>query len=346
MVVPHVSVIVAARNEEANISAAVESLAGQTVPVELIVVNDCSTDRTGVVLAELNAKLPQLHVVETHGLPAGWTGKNHALARGVEEARAPWVLFTDADVRHASHAVEIGLALARETGADVVSFSPQQEMRTWWERAVIPFVYCRLAKEYPYRQVSDPQQPQAAANGQWLLVRCDAYKTVGGHAAVRSEILEDVALARRLKRSGYRLHFALGTGVARTRMYRRLGEMWEGWSKNLFLLFQRRKRAVVASLGGAALDGLAALLFLLGLAGMQGGGPPSSLIFLSGAGVTIFRHARYTQALRQNSFPWWCIFYYTVGSILFALLLASSAAKHLSGQPLKWKGRDYAVTAK
>ncbi len=346
MVAPHVSVIVAARNEEANVSAAVESLAAQTVPVELIVVNDGSTDRTGVVLAELSAKLPQLHIVETRGLPAGWTGKNHALARGVEEARAPWLLFTDADVRHAPHAVEKGLALARETGADVVSFSPQQEMRTWWERAVIPFVYCRLAEEYPYQQVSDPQQPQAAANGQWLLVRRDAYQAVGGHAAVRGEILEDVALARRLKRSGYRLHFTLGTGVARTRMYRRFGEMWEGWSKNLFLLFQRRKRAVVRAAAGAALDGLAALLLLLGLAGMQGGGPPSSLIFLSGAGVVVFRHARYAQALRRNGFPWWCFFYYTVGSILFALLLVSSAAKHLSGQPLKWKGRDYAVTVK
>ncbi len=346
MVVPQVSVIVAARNEEANVSAAVESLAAQTVPVELIVVNDCSTDRTGAILAELSAKLPQLRVVETHGLPAGWTGKNHALARGVEEARAPWLLFTDADVRHAPRALEKGLALARETGADVVSFSPQQAMRTWWERAVIPFVYCRLAEEYPYQQVSDAQQPQAAANGQWLLVRRDVYQTVGGHAAVRSEILEDVALARRLKRFGYRLHFALGVGVARTRMYRHFGRMWEGWSKNLFLLFQRRKRAVVASLGGATLEGLAALLLLLGLAGMQEGGPASFLLLLFGAGIAVFRHARYAQALRRNRFPWWCIFYYTVGSILFALLLASSAAKHLSGEPLKWKGRDYAVTAK
>ncbi len=346
MVVPHVSVIVAARNEEANVSAAVESLAAQTVPVELIVVNDCSTDCTGAILAELSVRLPQLRVVETHGLPAGWTGKNHALACGVEEARAPWLLFTNADVRHAPHAVEKGLALAREMGADVVSFSHQQSVRTWWELAVIPFVYCRLAEEYPYHQVSDAQQPQAAANGQWLLVRRDAYKIVGGHAAVRSEILEDVELARRLKRFGYRLHFALGADVARTRMYRRLGGMWEGWSKNLFLLFQRRKRAVVASAAGAALDGMAALLLLLGLAGMQEGGPPSSLIFLSGAGVVVFRHARYAQALRRNGFPWWCLFYHTVGSILFALLLVSSAAKHLSGQPLKWKGRDYAVTAK
>ena len=78
---------------------------------------------------------------------------------------------------------------------------------------------------------------------------------------------------------------------------------------------------------------------------MQGERPSSSLIFLSSAGVVVFRYARYAQALRRNRFPWWCIFYYTVGSILFALLLASSAAKHLSGQPLKWKGRDYAVTA-
>lgn len=343
---PQVSAIVPARNEEANIRAAVESLAAQTIPVEIIAVNDGSTDRTGAILAELRQRLPQLRVVETPELPPGWTGKNHAVACGLAGTRAPWLLLTDADVRHQSHGVETGLAVARQTGAAMVSFSPDQELPTWWERATIPFVYCRLADEYPYERVSDPEDPAAAANGEWLLVSRVAYNAVGGHAAVKKEILEDVALARLLKRSGCRLHFARGVGLARTRMYLSIGQMWEGWAKNLFLLFDQRKGTVAGAVAGAALDTLAWLLTLLALWGWWQGWPVSAAVLVPLAGVIVWRHLRYAQALRRNCYPLWCVFYYTIGSVLFASLMVYSASRYLSGEPLKWKGRQYGVSLK
>jgi hypothetical protein len=264
----------------------------------------------------------------------------------VEETQTPWLLLTDCDVRHQPDAVERGLSIARKSGAAMVSFSPEQEMKTWWERATIPFVYARLAGEYPYERVSDPEDPVAAANGQWLLVSRVAYDAVGGHAAVKDEILEDVALARRLKRSGCRLHFAPGAGIARTRMYRSLRQMYEGWSKNLFLLFDRRKSAVLGALVGAGFDSLAWLLLLVALWGTWQGWPVSRLILILLLGVVGIRHVRYLFALRRSRFPLWCAFYYSLGSVLFAALLLESASKYLSGEPLRWKGRDYAVPTK
>lgn len=343
---PLVSAIVPARNEEANIAGAVESLVAQTVPVEVIVVNDGSTDRTGEVLAELGQRLPQLRVVEVGELPAGWTGKSYAVAKGVEQARAPWLLLTDVDVRHQPGAVESGLEVARQTGAAMVSFSPDQELRTWWERATIPFVYCRLAEEYPYERVSNLRDPLAAANGQWLLVSRLAYEAVGGHAAVKEEVLEDVALARLLKRSGCRLHFARGVGLARTRMYRSIEEMWQGWVKNLFLLFDCRKGTVAGAVAGAALDTLVWVFLLLALWGWGQGWPVSHWILAPLVAILGWRHLRYAQALRRHRYPLGCVLYYTLGSVLFAALMVDSATKYLSGEPLKWKGRDYAVPVK
>ena len=341
-----VSAIVPARNEEANIAGAVESLAAQTVPVEIIVVNDSSTDRTGEILEELRARIPQLRVVEPGELPEGWTGKNFAVSRGVEASAAPWLLLTDADVRHAPNAVEAGLAAARKTGAAMVSFSPDQELPTWWERAMIPLVYCRLAGEYPYERVSNPEDALAAANGEWLLVSRVAYNAVGGHAAVKNEVLEDVELARLLKRTGCRLHFARGVGLARSRMYRSLGEMREGWAKNLFPLFDRRKSAVAGAIAGASLDTLAWLFIVLALWGLWLGWPVSRWILAPNLAVVAWRHFRYGQELSRNRYPWWCIFYFTAGSVLFAFLLLDSAGKYLSGDRVRWKGRSYAVPTK
>ena len=126
--------------------------------------------------------------------------------------------------------------MPRRTGAGLVSYSPEQETRTWWERALIPFVYTRLAQKFSYDAVNDPDSPAAAASGQYLLIRREDYERIGGHAAVAGEVLEDVALARLAKQAGIRLHFASGHGIMRVRMYRTFGAMWQGWTKNLYPL--------------------------------------------------------------------------------------------------------------
>ena len=145
-----VSAIIPARNEEASIARAVESVAAQLEVGEVIVVNDQSTDRTGAILAELAMRIPKLKVLDAGPLPDGWVGKNHAVAVGAAAATGEWLLFTDADTYHYPGSARRALADAVDHDAVLVSYSPEQEMETWWERALIPFVYCRLSAKFSF----------------------------------------------------------------------------------------------------------------------------------------------------------------------------------------------------
>src|SRR5579863_4353525 len=233
---PQVSVIIPARNEEANLGTCLESLMDQDqLSFEIIVVNDHSTDRT----KEIAQSFPGVQVIDADPLPEGWTGKNNAVATGARAARTNWFLFTDADTIHLPGSLPRALREARENGADLLSYSPEQIAVTFWEKAVLPVVFAELAREYPPSKVSDPKSPEAAANGQYILVKRDAYEAVGGHAAVASAILEDVALARAIKASGCKIRFRYAADAVRTRMYRNFHQLREGWTKNLALLFPR-----------------------------------------------------------------------------------------------------------
>src|SRR5260370_14755250 len=159
-----VSAIIPVRNEEATIVLSVESLAAQPEIKEIFVVNDQSTDRTAAELERLAARFPQVHVLEAQTLPTGWIGKNYAVWMGAAQATREWLLFTDADAAHLPGSTARALADAAATGANLVSYSPEQRTETWWERAVIPFVFTRLSQRFSYDAVNDPLSPVAAAN--------------------------------------------------------------------------------------------------------------------------------------------------------------------------------------
>jgi len=343
-----VSAIVPARNEEENIAASVESLAAQREIAEIIVVNDQSTDRTGAILDELAARIPRLHVMDSRELPEGWVGKNYALSLGAAEAQGEWFLFTDADATHLPGSTAAALEIAVETGAALVSFSPEQRMETWWERALLPFIFSRLADKFRYGRINDPDSPAAAANGQYLMIRHDAYHAIGGHAGVAGEVLEDVEIARRVKRSGFRIYFGPGIGIARTRMYRTFGAMWQGWSKNLYPL-------MAGSLGRFVGEVLAVFpwipaIFLL-VALMLRLTPhlwwriPHSaalVFFIVGIGLLAARHAAYASKLRSNRFAVSGILYYVPAVFLYCAALTVSMWRYSRGWVV-WKGRSYRV---
>src|SRR5579862_2883192 len=160
-----VSAIIPARNEEASIARAVESVAAQAEIGEVIVVNDQSTDRTGAILAALAMRIPNLKILCTDKLPAGWTGKNYAVSIGAAAATGDWLLFADADTYHLPGAAQRALTDASEHDAALVSYSPEQEMESFGERALIPFVFCRLGAHYSFARVNNPTRSDAAANG-------------------------------------------------------------------------------------------------------------------------------------------------------------------------------------
>ena len=231
---PDVSIIIPARNEEANLCVCLESLNGQTgVRFEIIVVDDASTDRT----REIAQSFAGVQVVSPGPLPDNWTGKNNALIAGAKAARAPWLLFTDADTVHQPASLARALAEAKKEQAGLLSYSPKQVVVTFTERAVMPVIFAALAAQYPPHKVRDHNSKIVAANGQYILVRRAAYDAVGGHAAVAEEILEDVALARLFRNAGHRVYFRYAADAVRTRMYRNWRQLREGWTKNLALLF-------------------------------------------------------------------------------------------------------------
>ena len=336
-----ISAVIPARNEEASIARAVESVAAQLEIGEVIVVDDQSSDRTGAILAELSVRIPKLKVIRNADLPPGWIGKNYAVAIGAAAATGDWLLFTDADTYHYPGSARRALGDAVDHDAVFVSYSPEQEMETVWEQMLIPYVYCRLAARFSFARVNDPARPDAAANGQFLMVLRDVYQTIGGHSAVAGQILEDVAIARLVKQGGYGIHFTAPIGVVSTRMYRSFGAMWQGWTKNLYplmggnaksLLFEFMEASAIPELG------LLAAALLLHFAGFK------SWALAPAAGVAIGmllgKHISYLAALYRNLYPVRHIQYYLAGSFLYGMVLMASWWKLTRGTVV-WKGRAY-----
>jgi glycosyltransferase involved in cell wall biosynthesis len=328
-----ISAVVPARNEEQVIEKCVRSLARQGEVAEILVVDDQSSDKTAEIVRTLSIEIAHLRLLQAREVPAGWLGKNNAVWTGAQKASGRWLLFTDADAELLEDAAARALEIAEENGAALVSFSPEQITETWYEKAVIPFVYTRLANYFSYAAVNDPKSEAAAANGQFLMVRRDAYDTVGGHASVAGEVLEDVELAKRVKVAGYRIWFGSGKGIVRVRMYRSFAGMWQGWRKNLYLL--------VGSTAGAVYRELIAIVpwipFLLLILGLKW-----PLVAVLGLGLLLTRHAGYGFALARNGYSLSNILYYIPGVLLYAGVLWASYRAHRRGT-VEWKGRGARV---
>ena len=339
-----VSIIIPARNEEVNLEGVLCSLASQEGWAEIVVVNDQSDDRSTEILKRLRGEIADLIVLNAPELPAGWVGKNHALHWGAARAKGDVLLFTYADTRHAPGSLARCLGEMEKSSVDLYSLSPAQLTLTFWERATIPFLYVQLSKQFRFADVENPKSDQAAANGQYLLIRRAAYESLGGHEAVRGEILEDVALARRAKQARFRLHFAPGKDRVATRMYRCFGELREGWTKNLYSLWGARPvaaakacvRALVFDLGPTMAFLALWVLFLL-----DPGNAPALALSLGFFLPACVCRWRYEASLRELGFPSSLAPYQQLGAVLFVLFLGSSALTYLRGTQIHWKGRSY-----
>jgi len=328
---PAVSVIVPARDEETCLGACLESLVAQTgVAFEMIVVDDHSTDRT----REIAQSFPGVRVMEAGPLPEGWIGKNNAVTAGAREARGQWLLFTDADTLHLPGSLARALAEARARQVDLLSYSPQQIVESFWEKAVMPVIFAELASAYRPAEVSDPKSSAAAANGQYLLIKRVTYDAIGGHAAIASSLLEDVALALAVKRSGKRIFFRYGGDQVRARMYRSFDQLLEGWTKNLALLFPSPGRL-------ALLRGLEFVLIVLTVAVslrniVRDRWQPAAACGLLALGLWGIFYKR----IRRAHFRGDATVLALLGLPLFSGLLLRSKLFHDRGQ-VSWKGRSY-----
>jgi len=329
-----VSVIVPARNEEASLSACLASLVSQTgIAFEVIVIDDHSTDRT----REIAASFPGVRIIEAGPLSEGWTGKNNALVAGAREARGEWLLFTDADTAHRPASLARGVAEAKRHNAAMLSYSPEQSVEGFWEKAVMPVIFAELAASYRPSQVSDPRSSAAAANGQYILIAREAYDAVGGHAAIASSLLEDVALARAVKRSGRKIFFRYAADAVRTRMYRSFVQLREGWTKNLALLFPSPRRlALLRALEFV----LIVASFAIGIAtGLRGHWQPAVVA----ATLCVILYASFFTRIRRAHFFADANVLALLGLPIFSYLLLRSKRFHRRGN-VSWKGRSYPGT--
>jgi glycosyltransferase involved in cell wall biosynthesis len=339
-----VSAIIPARNEEESIARAVKSIAAQPEIAEIIVVDDQSTDRTAAILAELAARIPKLKILHTRALPEGWVGKNYAVTLAADVAQGDWLLFTDADTCHMPGSTRRALADAVDHNAVLVAYSPEQELGSFWERVLIPFVYCRLSAKYSFARVNNPKLPDAAANGQFLMVLRDVYQKVGGHAAIASEVLEDVALARRVKQAGYQIYFTAPIGIIRTRMYRNFSALWEGWTKNLYALMGGTPARMFSEF--AKVFPAVEIIVLSSCWALLSRAYQPSLMLLAALLLlaSSLRCARFAAQLYRNLYPISYIKYYVPGMCLYSAALIASWWKNTRGS-VQWKGRTYPAGA-
>jgi len=342
---PLVSVIVPARNEAHNIARCVTSILSTTYPnVELVIVDDSSTDGTGDVARKAGVSDARVRVVRNAPLPDGWFGKQWACATGAKVARGDILQFTDADTVHAPDLLTRSINAMRRTAADLFSVAGRQELGGFWEKVVQPQMFTVLSMRYGGTESvnQSPRVGNKIANGQCIFVKRVSYDAIGGHGSVRSSVAEDLLLAQRFFAARKQVVLMLGVKQLSTRMYASLGEIVTGWRKNVFaggldaVPFGRIGRSIfpLALLLPPLFELLPPLALALWAFGMGTGGNTVLWALVSSAATLL----------------WWIVAYVTVGeNPLYALayplgalvLLYIFFTAVIRGRRVTWKGRTY-----
>jgi glycosyltransferase involved in cell wall biosynthesis len=328
-----VSILIPARDEEANIAACLDgALAQGEVVREILVYDDHSTDATPRIVAEY--AWHSVRRLSPKTLPAGWCGKTFACAQLAAEARGRWLLFIDADARLRAGAVARAIAEAEARGVSLLSCWPALELRSFWERALMPLLNFVVFTLYPAPLAQRRRDPSLGlAHGSFILARRDAYARTGGHELVRDEIFEDTRLAQAWRVCGEKSLCLDGQTVLTVRMYHSFGELWRGFQKNFFPAF-RRERSFWAFV---ALHFAVFLLpFLLApVLWMNEGARPFAALWAASVFAT-----RLALALRFRH-PLLSVLLHPLGEVILLALGLSSWWRCRRGRGVEWKGRRY-----
>jgi glycosyltransferase involved in cell wall biosynthesis len=346
---PRVSVLVAAKDEEANIAACVRSLLDQDYPdYELIVINDRSVDRTGAILEDLRASAPngKLRIVTVRTLADGWFGKNNAMREGVAVASGEWFCFADADCRQTSHrTLSMALREATERKVDFLSVLPVLESHSFWERLLQPVCAAIMVFWFRPERVNDPASRAAYANGAFMLMTRSCYERIGGHERVRTEVNEDMHMARIAKATGLRLNVIRNEDLYVTRMYSSFGQTWRGWSRIFYGCFGSFGRlAISAALLLVASvfpwASLAAGLAGAGLVDPADAGPWRTVAVVALVVVVLQQSVTFRFYGLARSHPAWSLGY-IVGAVLCLGMLINAMLKLGGATRMVWRGTAY-----
>ena len=345
---PRVSILIPARNEAANLAKTLPAFLSQEYDnFEVILADDASTDGTGELAESFASRQPgRLRVIRIESLPPGWVGKTHALQQAFQAAQGDWVLATDADIEFHPQALRAGLWLAERQQAELVSFWPFLECRSFWEKLMMPVFGGMLATIFPVRKINDPRSSVALASGGYILMRRQTWASLGGYEAIRTEMIDDLNTARRVKHSGGRIFVAVTRDLVRTRMYASFAAIWEGLRKNAFAAHRFSVFRLLAFTAGTwvtTLFPLGALAYSVFHWAASGGE------FAEGHGLIFgLSLAQYCLSALLH---WILISFYGIpggyallaplGSLLYTAIALDSMLRTLLGKGVSWKLRQY-----
>lgn len=334
----HLSVLIPARNEADNIGDCLSSvLASSTggIGAEIIVLDDSSTDGTGAIAAA--AGRGRVRILKGRELPEGWLGKSHACAQLAEASSGDWLLFLDADVRLQQGALQAALSAAAAAGGGMITGFPRQITGSWLERLVVPLMVFTIICHLPIPLVRSSRDPRfVAAHGGFILIHRDSYYECGGHEAIRSELVDDMALARAVKRSGGTVTLMDVTEQVFMRMYHNARQVWYGYRKNIYAGIGRRPVLLLAVLIAylSLYVAPAAAVLYYGLSGQPGVLLwPAAALF---AGLAVKRTS--DAAGRQ---PFWFCLLLPVSMFCLSLIAVASWRGSRTRTGYEWKGRRY-----
>jgi chlorobactene glucosyltransferase len=336
---PSVSIVVPARDEERGIEVGVGSLLAQEYPdLEVLVVNDRSSDRTGEILRSLAAD-PRLRIVAGREPPPGWLGKPHALFLGAQEARGSLLLFVDADVRYDPRTLAEAVEFLERERVDLLALVPRLEAAGFWEKVLLPFLAGSIFGGLGFLAIRDRPWWLAVGGGAGNLIRRSAYEAIGGHEALRDSIVDDVHLAMIAKRAGFRARFVRAEDRVGVRMYHGFREVFDGFTKNIAYCF--------TGLLGGALFVLWALLSLFWIVppvvllfAAFGGSVPAAAVSLAALAFGLVVIARLLLA-SELSDPLWPALTHPIMAAVWAGILCRSLYWKLVKREVVWRGRRY-----
>lgn len=347
---PMVSVLIAGKDEEANIERAVRSMLRQDYPnFELIIINDRSQDRTPKILESLKAedKTGRLKVIHVSELRDGWFGKNNAMREGVELARGEWLCFGDADCEQTSErTLSMAVRYAMENKADFFSLLPRLEMHGFWERVIQPVAGGLMVLWFHPKKVNNPAAPNAYANGAFMLMSRKCYDAIGGHDAVKTEVNEDMHMARITKEKGLRLLVCQNDDLYTVRMYSNLKQIWRGWSRIFYGCFGTFRRLRITFLMLVMMNHFPyTSLFLsaavLGLAGWAAANPMWMWVGAASALAVVMQQSVIARYYKISYVSPWYAPTFIMGAVICSGMLINSMLKLNGRTAVAWRGTVY-----
>ncbi|QKV91397.1 glycosyltransferase [Streptomyces sp. NA02950] len=346
---PSVAVVVPARDESAVLPVSLPSLLAQDYPgrAEIFLIDDGSSDGTGKLARELADACGGLPLtVDSPGDPEpGWTGKLWAVRHGVALAArreragtgAEYLLLTDADIAHEPDSLRELVRAATAARLDLVSQMARLRVATGWERLIVPaFVYF-FSQLYPFRWVNRPRARTAAAAGGCVLLRREAAERAGVPETIRQAVIDDVALARAVKRSGGAIWLGLAERIDSVRPYPGLGELWRMVARSAYAQLRHNPLLLAVTVAGLALVYLAPPAAVC--AGLLTG---SAVPLVVGAAAWALMAGTYVPMLRYYRQTLWLAPLLPLTAFLYLLMTVDSALRHYRGRGAAWKGRTYA----